>query len=324
VAVRDAPPDAGGRGADPGGAQCAREPRDACPGGRDRAGGLGASGGVAPRCRRCFESGSGGAARAGALGRAAGAARGGRHGRLAAGHARPGGARSARRAARRVEHRERAAAAARNDGRLGIPRALGAPPRRVLLRPAPAGAVCVGAPLEPDRADEGLRRARELRSRGTRPPRLVGAGPHAAVRPVRPRVDGARARPRARSLGTAEVRRARAARVVPAAVRFLGGGGGSRVAVDVPPRFRVDQSGAGTRLINPKSGWYIHCHTRATATTEEAYGSRNNARSTGAPDLRRPQTASARPSASAIDTGTYRAYSSVRPSAHQTRGSRTT
>src|SRR2546426_7119151 len=43
---------------------------------------------------------------------AAGAARGGRHGRLAAGHARSGGARSARRAARRVEHRERAAAAA--------------------------------------------------------------------------------------------------------------------------------------------------------------------------------------------------------------------
>src|SRR6266550_2409844 len=80
---------------------------------------------------------------------------------------------------------------------------------------------------------------------------------------------------------------------------------------------------ASTRLINPKSGWYIHCHTRATATTEEAYGSRNNARSTGAPDLRRPPTASARPSASAIDTGTYRAYSSVRPRAVQTRGSRT-
>ena len=202
---------------------------------------------MAPRCRRCFESGSGRAARAGTLGRAAGAARGGRHGRLAAGHARPGGARSARRAARRVAHRERAAAAARNDGRLGISRALGAPPRRVLLRPTPAGAVCVGAPLEPDRADEGLRRARELRSRGTRPPRLVGAGPHAAVRPVRARVDGARARPRARSRGTAEVRRARAARVVPAALRFLGGCGCSGVAVDVPPRFRVDQSRAGTR-----------------------------------------------------------------------------
>src|SRR5438034_74031 len=202
MAVRHATPDAGSRGADPGGAQRAREPRDACPGGRDRAGGLGASGGMAPRCRRCFESGSGRAARAGTLGRAAGAARGGRHGRLAAGHARPGGARSARRAARRVAHRERAAVAARNDGRLGISRALGAPPRRVLLRPTPAGAVCVGAPLEPDRADEGLRRARELRSRGTRPPRLVGAGPHAAVRLVRARVDGARARPRARSRGT--------------------------------------------------------------------------------------------------------------------------
>src|SRR6266576_572514 len=81
---------------------------------------------------------------------------------------------------------------------------------------------------------------------------------------------------------------------------------------------------ASTRLINPKSGWYIHRHTRATATTEEAYGSRNSTRSAGAPDLRRPPTASARPSASAIDTGTYRAYSSVRPSADQTRGSRTT
>src|SRR3989454_8780925 len=115
------------------------------------------------------------------------------------------------------------------------------------LRPTPAGAVCVGAPLEPDRADEGLRRARELRSRGTRLPRLVGAGPHAAVRHVRARVDGARAWPRARSRGTAEVRRVRAARVVAAALRFLGGCGGSGVAVDVPPRFRVDQSGAGTR-----------------------------------------------------------------------------
>src|SRR5438034_914945 len=187
MAVRHATPDAGGRGADPGGAQCAREPRDACPGGRDRAGGLGAGGGMAPRCRRCVESGRGRAARAGALGRAAGAARGGRHGRLAAGHARSGGARSARCAARRVEHRERAAAAARNDGCLGIPRALGAPPRRVLLRPTPAGAVCVGAPLEPDRADQGLRRARELRSRGTRPPRLDAPRPDAA------RVDGANA-----------------------------------------------------------------------------------------------------------------------------------
>src|SRR5207244_6266653 len=101
--------------------------------------------------------------------------------------------------------------------------ALGAPPRRVLLRPTAAGAVCVGASLEPDRADEGLRRARELRSRGTRPPRLVGAGPHAAVRPVRAGVDGARARPRARSRGTAEVRRAPPARAVSAALRFLGG-----------------------------------------------------------------------------------------------------
>src|SRR6266567_4355940 len=60
-----------------------------------------------------------------------------------------------------------------------------------------------------------------FRSRGSRRPRLVGAGPHAAVRPVCARVDGARARPRARSRGTAEVRRARAARVVPAALRFF-------------------------------------------------------------------------------------------------------
>src|SRR6266576_3359133 len=27
---------------------------------------------------------------------------------------------------------------------------------------------------------------------------------------------------------------------------------------------------ASTRLINTKSGWYIHCFTKATATTEEA------------------------------------------------------
>jgi len=79
-------------------------------------------------------------------------------------------------------------------------------------------------------------------------------------------------------------------------------------------------------LINPKSGWYIHCHTSATATTDEAYGNRNNARSpaAAAPDLRRPPITTARPSASVIDTGTYRAYTSVRASADQTRESRTT
>src|SRR3989442_941560 len=73
-----------------------------------------------------------------------------------------------------------------------------------------------------------------------------GGGGAPGGRPGRAAPRLARARPRARSRGTAEVRRARAARVVSAALRFLGGCGGSRVAVDVPPRFRVDQSGAGT------------------------------------------------------------------------------
>jgi hypothetical protein len=78
-------------------------------------------------------------------------------------------------------------------------------------------------------------------------------------------------------------------------------------------------------LSNPKSGWYIHCHTRAIATTEEAYGNRKNARNAdvAAPDPRRP-IMTARPSATVIDAGTYRAYSSVRPSADQTSGSRKT
>src|SRR5205807_2590400 len=74
---------------------------------------------------------------------------------------------------------------------------------------------------------------------------LAAVGPLGALLAAWSTASGAR--PRARSRGTAEVRHARAARVVPAALRFLGGGGGSRVAVDVPPRFRVDQSGAGTR-----------------------------------------------------------------------------
>ncbi|PYP05496.1 MAG: sugar ABC transporter permease [Gemmatimonadetes bacterium] len=99
---------------------------------------------MAPRRRRCSESRRGRASRTGALGGAADAARGGRHRRLAAGHARPGRARPAGRAARRLEHRDRAPAAARNGGRLGVPRAVGAPPRRVLLRPAARGAVRLG------------------------------------------------------------------------------------------------------------------------------------------------------------------------------------
>src|SRR2546425_907519 len=87
----------------------------------------------APVCRRCSDRGSGCAPRTGSLGRAAGAARGGRHRRLATGHARSRGTRAPGRAIRRMEHRERDPAAARNGGRLGLPCALGAPPRRVLL-----------------------------------------------------------------------------------------------------------------------------------------------------------------------------------------------
>ena len=55
--------------------------------------------------------------------------------------------------------------------------------------------------------------------------------------------------------------------------------------------------------MTPTSGWYIHRHTRATATTDETAGTKNSVRTTVAPHDR-PRTSKASASASPMETGT--------------------
>src|SRR5258708_26107888 len=79
---------------------------------------------------------------------------------------------------------------------------------------------------------------------------------------------------------------------------------------------------ASVWLITPSVGWYIQRHTSAIATTEATQGRKNRVRTIATVRERRASS-SATPSAPAIETGTYRAYSRVWASAVQTVGART-
>src|SRR2546427_12835128 len=76
------------------------------------------------------------------------------------------------------------------------------------------------------------------------------------------------------------------------------------------------------QLIAPRSAWYIHCHTSATATIDDAYGRKTAVRARRAAHVRRP-SARATPSANTIVTGTVRVESAVLRSEIHTAGSRT-
>src|SRR2546422_9310075 len=118
----------------------------------------------------------------------------------------------------------------RDHGGMGVPRALGPPPRRILARPDPLRLLPLRAPLEPDRAGAAVRRARQLCTPAARPSRVGRTAQHGAVRAVRARVGGpgARGRPGA---ARPVARRAGAAHRVLSAVCGVGGGRRARVAM---------------------------------------------------------------------------------------------